>query len=109
MLAEIMLVLQLLGSGLYLVVDDLAAIGHFGAFLHDHRVVDRLKGILAPGKGAVVLAQAAGYRDGVLAQPVKFRDDQQPGVLLIGVLDLFLGQAAETGNVAVEIVRVGGA
>ena len=69
MLAEIMLVLQLLGSGLYLVVDDLAAIGHFGAFLHDHRVVDRLKGILAPDEGAVILARTSGPRRPFWAAP----------------------------------------
>ena len=60
MLAEIVLVLQLLRGGLHLRVDPLTAIGHFGNLLEHGRVVDSLGGVLAPGKGAVVFAEATG-------------------------------------------------
>ena len=59
MLAQIVLVLQLLRSGLNLRIDRFAAVGHFGDLFQNDRIVNRLKGILAPCKGAVVLAKAS--------------------------------------------------
>ena len=104
--AEVVLVLQFLRGGLHAAVDLLAAIGHLGDLLQHDRVVNRVRGIPAPGEGTVVLAQAAGHGDGVLAETRKLAGDQKPGVALVSRLDLLLRQAAEAGDIAVEVIRV---
>ncbi len=68
-LAKVVLILERLWGPPDVRINDLAAIGHLGAFLQHHGVVDRLKGILAPDEGAVILARTSGPRRPFWAAP----------------------------------------
>lgn len=93
MLAEVVLVLQLLRGGLNLRIDRLTAVGHFGDLLQHDRVVHRLKGILAPDEGAVVLAKAAGYGSWIFAEPCIMADTPMAPTVVSSTPNLALTSA----------------
>ena len=90
-------------------VDQFGQKRHFRDLLGDDGVIDGLRGVLAPGEGAVVPADDGGNMYGVDAALAKGLDDHVSGVALVVCLDLLGCQVARTGNGAVKIIGVGGA
>ena len=72
-------------------------------------MVHRLGRILAPGEGAVADADHAWDGRGLNAPLLKSVHNDDPGVFLIVLLQLTLGQMAGAGDGAVKVVGVGGA
>ncbi len=106
-LAEIVLILQVLGSRLDLGIDQLGPVSHLADFFEDDGTVYGVDRIFAPGKRTVVLAENG--RDGVVVDCpcLKVIDDQLAGVLFISFVQLFLCQAAEAGDRTIVVIRVG--
>ena len=72
-------------------------------------MVDGLGRVLAPGEGAVAVADDRGHGDGVDAAFLEGLDDDVAGVELIALVQLLLRQVARAGDRAVKVVGVGGA
>ena len=98
MLSQIVLILQVLrsrsGGGIYHPGED----PHLGNLFQYDRMIDGLRGILAPGEGAVAVAQNG--RDGLGIQiPLpEGLHDGDTGVQLVVLVQLFLGQVTGTGD-----------
>ena len=104
MLAVIVLVLKLLWRGLDLGVDKLGPESHLCNLFKDYCAVNGVFGILAPAERPVILAEDCGNSLIILVQPCELIDDQMSRILFVSIFDLFSGQAAESGDLAVEIV-----
>ena len=88
MLPEVVLIHEMLRSGLHVLVDQLGLAGHLRHVLEDGGVVDGLVAVLAPREGTVVLTQARGNGRRVDAADVELACDQKAGVGLIARLYL---------------------
>src|SRR5699024_1934351 len=106
MLSVVMLILEFLRSGFYLRVDQLAAACHLCHFFKHNRVMNRFMRVLAPGKRTMVLAEHCG--NGFIILIFEIISDQHACILLISLVDLFFCQIAHTGNLTVDIIRMGG-
>ena len=107
MLAQIVLVQQDLLHGAVAGVEHQGVVVHKGDLLHDHRIVDGVLRVSTPGEHAVAVDQHAGDGHGVLA--LEGLDDHVARLQLILPVDLLLGHLTGAGDLAVEIVPVGGA
>ena len=107
MFSVIMLVLQFLGSRLYLRVDGLAAGCHLGNFLQNDCIVDCFVSVFAPGKGSMVLAQDC--RNRFIVPVLEIFRNEKARVLLIRPVNLLFCQASDAGNLPLHIICMGGA
>lgn len=88
-------------------IDGFCQHGHLCHLLQNHGVVHRLRGVPAPGEGAVVPADDGGDVDGIDAPQPEGLHHHMPGVGLIVRLYLLLCQVSGTGDGAIEVVGVG--
>ena len=88
MLAVKMLILDVVGSRLYLRVDELGVARHLCYFLQYHCVMYSLCCVLAPGEGSVVLAEYCRRIYRVDASVLECLNDHNTGVFLICLVDL---------------------
>ena len=106
MLSQEMLILDHLRSRSYAGLQGLGAVRHLRYLFQNDRVVHGVGRVGAPGEGAVVRAEHA--RDVHRVLTLEGLDDDKAGVLLVLAVNLLCGQASGAGNLAVEVVRVGG-
>ena len=88
MLTVKMLILDVVGSRLYLRVDELGVARHLCYFLQYHCVMYCLGCVLAPGEGSVVLAKYSRCINRIDASLLEGLDDHNAGVLLVCLVDL---------------------
>ena len=72
----------------------------------NHRIVDGLLCILAPGKRTMILAQHCRNCHYILLHAFKFRNNQVSGIFFVSRVNLFLRQTSHTGDFSVEIIRM---
>ena len=90
-------------------VDLLGKEGHARHFLHDHRMINRLRRVFSPGKGSMTAADDGGNMNRVHSPlPERLRDDFA-GVGLIVLFNFLRRQTPGAGDGAIEIIGVGGA
>lgn len=106
--SEVVFVLEFLRSGLDSCVNCFGTVGHFSHFFQNYGIVHCFVGIFAPGEGSVVFAEYGGYCFGVFSHGLEFIYDKMSCIFLIGVFDFFFGQAAQAGNLSVNVIRMGG-
>ena len=82
---------------------------HAGDLLEHNGVVYGLRGILAPGEGAVAGAEHTGYIQRIDAAGFERLDDDLAGVLLVILVDFLRRQLPRAGDRAVKVIGVGGA
>ena len=56
----------------------------------------------------MVFAEYGGNRFYVFSHGFEFIDDEMAGIFLVGIFNLFFGQAAQAGNLSVDIIGMGG-
>ena len=81
---------------------------HAGDLLEHNGVVYSLRGILAPGEGAVAGAEHTGHMQRVDAAGFERLDDDLAGVLLVILVDFLRRQLPRAGDRAVKVIGVGG-
>ena len=105
MLAQVVLVQQLLLHGGQAGGEGHGVEGHERYFLQHHRVVHRLVGVLAPGKGTMVLTQHRRNRNVILSPLLKFiRNEDAPYAFAVVVEEGGSGAGA-AGNVAAQVLN----
>ena len=97
MLAQEVLILDILGSRSGIPLNLTGVHCHLGDFLQYHSVVHSLGRALAPGEGAMAGADDTGGVQGLDAALGQFFDDDLAGVLLIVLVDLLGGEMTGTG------------
>lgn len=107
MLTLKMLIHQPAIDGLQLRINAAGNPRHARHLFHHHRVVYRLVGVFAPGKWPVLIDDdPRGMQRIGLTQ--RF-DNHLPGVQLVGLVHLLCAKRPGAGNIAEEVVRMGGA
>lgn len=102
-----MLVQHMLRRGQGTGVDGQGQDRHAGNLLEHNGVVYGLRGIFAPGEGAVAGAEHTGHIQRVDAAGFERLDDDLAGVLLVVLVNLSRRQLPRAGDRAVKIVGVG--
>ena len=108
MFAVVMLVLQFLRRRLILRIDHFTAGCHLCHFFQNDCIVHCLMSILTPGKRTMILAQYRRDSGVIFATTFKLICDQHTRIVFICLLNLFLGQIADTWNFPVNIIRMRG-
>ena len=109
MLAQEVLVLDVLGRRRGVTLDLTGVDRHLADLLQHDRMIHGLGGILAPGEGAMGGADDTRGVQGLDLAPGQLLDDDLAGVLLVVLVDFLSSEMTGAGHSAVEVVRMGGA
>ena len=109
MLAQEVLILDVLGCGSSVTLDLTGIHRHLGDFLQHHSVVHSLGRALTPGEGAMAGAHDTGGMQRLDAALGQLFDDDLAGILLVVLVDFLGGEVTGAGHGAIEVIRVGGA
>ena len=97
----------MLRRGLGIGVDGQGQNCHLCDFFQHNGVVDGLRGVPAPGEGAVAGAEHAGHIHRVDAAVLERLDNDLAGVLLVILVDFLRRQLPRAGDRAVKVIGVG--